>query len=97
MLELDVSPQADSDLDELWLYIAQDQPVNADRYLAKLLEVARKLADFPGMGRHRPELAEGLRSFPVDGYNLYYRVSGDKLELVRVLSAARDIRQIFPE
>lgn len=79
----------------IWLYIAEDQPINADRYLDKLQDKALKLAEFPDLGRDRPELVEGLKSFPVDRYNLYYQITDTKLILVRVLPADRDITIIF--
>lgn len=65
MLELEISVEAETDLLDIWLYIAEDQPINADRYLDKLLEKAQKLAEFPDLGRDRPELTEGLKSFPL--------------------------------
>ena len=79
----------------IWLYIAEDQPINADRYLDKLQDKALKLAEFPDLGRDRPELVEGLKSFPVDRYNLYYQITDTKLILVRILPADRDITIIF--
>ena len=88
MLELEISSRADSDLQDIWLYIAQDQPTNADCYLDKLLDAVDRLAEFPNIGRE-------LKSFPVGRYNLYYRISGNKLELLRVLSADLDISQIL--
>ena len=97
MSKLDISAQAKADLRQIWLYIAQDQPVNADRHIDKLRATAGKLADFPGLGRDCSELVSGMKCFPVGRYNLYYRVSGDgAVELMRVLAADRDIKQIFP-
>ena len=95
MPELEISVEAETDLLDIWLYIAEDQPINADRYLDKLQEKAQKLAEFPDLGRDRPELAEGLKSFPVDRYNLYYTLTQTKLILVRVLPGDRDISAIF--
>lgn len=100
MLELEISPEAENDLLEIWLYIADDHPVNADRYLDKLHEKIIKLIEFPDIGRDRPDLVEanttkGLKSFPVDPYNLYYQVTDTKLLLVRVLPGDRDITLIF--
>lgn len=95
MPALETSPEAEADLLAIWLYIADDQPVNADRFLSGLQEIMRKLAVFPGMGRDRPELAVGLKSFPVDHYNIYYRVTNTALVLVRVLHGSRDIDVIF--
>ncbi|TQV65747.1 type II toxin-antitoxin system RelE/ParE family toxin [Exilibacterium tricleocarpae] len=95
MLELEISPEAEDDLLDIWLYIAEDQPINADRYLDKLQTKAQTLAEFPDLGPDRPELAEGLKSFPVDRYNLYYTVTESRLILVRVLPGDRDITAIF--
>lgn len=94
MPELEVSPEAENDLLDIWLHIAKDQPLNADRYLDKLLEKAQKLSEFPDLGRARPELGDGVKSFPVDRYNLYYRVDSTNLTLVRVLLGSRDIVMI---
>ena len=95
ILELETSSEAEGDLLAIWLYIAEDQPVNADRYLDKLQEKALKLAEFPDLGRDRPELVKGLKSFPVDRYNLYYQITDTKLILVRVLRADRETTVIF--
>ena len=59
--------------------------------MEKLNEKAKKLADFPDMGVSRPELADQLRSFPVDRYVLFYRGVSDGIELVRVLHSSKDI------
>lgn len=95
MATLIISPQADQDLLDIWCYIAEDNPINADRFLDKLLEAANKLAEFTGIGTQRPELAEGIFSFPVDRYILYYRPANDGIELVRVFNASRDISPLF--
>jgi toxin ParE1/3/4 len=95
MPELIISPEAESDLLDIWFYIAQDSPVNADRFLDKLEEKALKLCEFSEIGLDRPELAEGLKSFPVDHYLLYYRPTSAGIELARVLRGSRDINTLF--
>lgn len=47
------------------------------------------------MGRLRDELTEGLRSFPVGRYVIFYRIVQDGVEIVRVLHGARDLDSIF--
>jgi toxin ParE1/3/4 len=42
-------------------------------------------------GRERPELAPGLRSFPVGNYLLFYLPLPGGIDLVRVLSGYMDI------
>lgn len=95
MAELLISPEAEEDLIDIWFYIAQDSPVNADNYIDKLEQAGQKLADSPGMGVERGELAPQLKSFPVDRYILFYRVINTGVELVRVVRGARDLPAQF--
>lgn len=66
MSTLIISPEAEQDLLDIWLYIAEDSPVNADRFLDRLEGKGLKLAEFTEIGIDRPELAADLKSFPVD-------------------------------
>lgn len=95
MAEVILAPQAEQDLLEIWLYIADDQPVHADRFLDRLETATQRLAAFTEIGTDRPELAAGLRSFPVERYILYYRTHSGGIEVVRVLHASRDITLLF--
>jgi len=94
MPQLIISPEAEADLIEIWLYIAEDNPVNADRFLDKLHEKAQRMAE-ADLGVERPELGKGMKSFPVDRYVLFYRPIERGVELVRVLVSSRDIRLVF--
>ena len=91
MLEVVRLPQAEEDLVDIWRYIADDSEAAADRLLDRFADVARKLARHPEAGRSRPELAEGLRSFVIGNYVLFYLVGRSKLIIVRVLSRYLDI------
>jgi toxin ParE1/3/4 len=88
-------PQAETDLDDIWWYIAQDNPDNADRLLDKIEERCQWLAQFPRMGVSRKELAHGLRSLAVGNYLIFYLPIADGIEVVRVMSGMRDIDAIF--
>jgi toxin ParE1/3/4 len=92
--DLRISPTAENDLIEIWLYIAEDQPVNADRFLDRLYSAMQKLAENPEIGVMRSYLFPDLRCFPVSHYVIYYRTQISALEIVRVLSASRDIDAI---
>lgn len=85
------SPQAQEDLIDVWTYIAASNDVAADRLLDRVRAKLAALADSPGIGRPRSELASGLHSFTVRPYVLLYRQIDDGIELVRVLHGARDL------
>ena len=88
-------PLAEADLDDIWWYIAQDNPDAADRLLDKIEEQCQALAQFPNMGINRDELMPTLRSFPVGNYLVFYLPTDDGVEVVRVLSGMRDIDALF--
>jgi toxin ParE1/3/4 len=88
-------PLAEANLDDIWWYIAQDNPDAADRLLDKIEEQCQALAQFPQMGINRDELMPALRSFPIGNYLIFYLSTDDGVEIVRVLSGMRDIDALF--
>ena len=90
-----ISETARKDLDEIWWYIAQDDPLAADRFIQRLLSKLPALASMPRMGRKRDDLSAGLRSFPVRDYIIFYRSTEDGVEVARVLHGAQDLPPLF--
>jgi toxin ParE1/3/4 len=88
-------PLAEYDLDDIWWYIAQDNPEAADRLLDRIEERCRALAGFPEMGVNREELMHGLRSLPIGNYVVFYLAIERGIEIVRVLPGMRDIDAFF--
>lgn len=85
---------AQSDLLEAWLFIAEENLVAADRLLDQIDREVSTLLLQPLMGRARPELATGVRSWPTSTpYILFYVADEKSLTVLRVLHHARDIRQ----
>jgi|SRR5580658_6867547 toxin ParE1/3/4 len=88
--------QAAEDLSDIWDYIAAANVDAADRVLASLERAMRKLARSPGIGHLREELADRHhRFFLVFSYLVVYRPSTKPLEVIRVLSASRDVQSIL--
>lgn len=87
--------QAEEDLIEIWIYIAQDNPEVADRVLDDIEQRFHALADNPLMGRLRPDIALELRYFTVGKYLILYRTVPDGIQIVRVIHGARDLSHLF--
>ena len=83
-------PLADDDLLAAWLHIVDDNPIAADNYVDRVFHVCTLIADNPGMGTERPELSEGLRSFPVDNHVVFYTVDDAGITVLRVWPAAQN-------
>lgn len=88
--------QAQDDLVEIWVFIAEDNPSAADRFIETIDQKCRLLARTPELGQSREELAPSLRSFPIGNYTIFYRPLETGIELIRVLSSYRDIPSLFP-
>ncbi len=86
---------AEADLDGIWLHIARDNVPAANRFIDTLGQKCRMLAGQSKMGQLRPELAPNLRSFVVGNYVIFYRPTGDGIEIARVIHSARDIDAQF--
>lgn len=98
MAKLIASFAAEQDLIEIWEYIAEDNAINASRFLRLINEKCLLLAGNPLIGIERSELATNLRSFPVGHYIIFYKpILAAGMELVRVLHASRDINLEFEQ
>jgi toxin ParE1/3/4 len=95
MNQFRVSEAARSDLDEIWFYIADDNPDAADKFIRALVSRFPMLASMPEIGREREELSPRLRSFPVGNCIIFYRPMENGVEIARVLHGARDFPPLF--
>jgi toxin ParE1/3/4 len=88
-----LAPQAESDLDDIWYYVAQESAnlEIADRLIDSIVERFLLLASHPHIGRSRSDLRPGLRSFAVGAYVIIYRVDGADVLVLRVLRGSRDL------
>ncbi|MCP3960281.1 MAG: type II toxin-antitoxin system RelE/ParE family toxin [bacterium] len=91
-----VSPAASRDLDEIWEYIAEDSFDAADRWLDKLEKAIQLLAEMPAIGHIREDLTDKpVRFWPVGRYLIIYRGKQKPIEIVRVVSAYRDVTALL--
>jgi len=56
MTGYDFHPEAETDLDEIWDFIADDNIDAADRVIADILQALSSLVPFPHQGHRRPDL-----------------------------------------
>ncbi len=85
------SGPARRDLDEIWDYIAGNDPIAANKFLDKILKAAQSYANQPRLGEARFDLMPDCRHFSVGQYVIYYRPVVDGIELIRILHGARSV------
>ncbi|MDH3598736.1 MAG: type II toxin-antitoxin system RelE/ParE family toxin [Candidatus Tectomicrobia bacterium] len=96
--------RAREDVEELWLFIAQEDIAAADRYLDELEERAHTYAMHPDIGQIEPDIAERLEramglEFPVDitirsflhrNHRCYYIPDDEGIYILRVIDMRRE-------
>jgi toxin ParE1/3/4 len=94
-----LAPQAEIELDEIWYYAATESGSVeiADRLIDRITECFFLLATHPHMGCQRDDLRSGagLRSFPVGRFIIFYRITGEDVDILYVIPAARDIEPLL--
>ncbi|MFN0103297.1 MAG: type II toxin-antitoxin system RelE/ParE family toxin [Bryobacteraceae bacterium] len=65
MTGYELSPEAETDIFEIWRVIAENGVAAANRVEDELLETFGSLARFPGQGQFRRDLSGRLRFWPV--------------------------------
>ena len=98
---LRVLPAADSDVDDLAEYIAQDSIEQAMRFYDAVNATYKMILQAPERwalyGFTHPRLSD-LRKRSVLGFPnhlVFYRIDADIVEMVRVLHGARDLPALF--
>ena len=98
MAGLLISPEAEADLDDIWVYIARESQSieRAELFLDRFAVFFSRLARNPYLGRQRDDLRPGYRSFPIGDYVVFYRLTGTgEILVLRVIHGRRDLERIF--
>lgn len=97
MKRVNITPAANRDANEIFAYIARDDPVAAGELIQRIFQSAKRLADFPERGRARAELGPGARAIIVGRYLILYRVGPDTVDIMRVVHGARDLAGLLDD
>jgi toxin ParE1/3/4 len=91
-----LAPEAETDLDDVWLHIASNSSVEtADRFVDSLTDRFFLLSAHPFAGRRRDDLWPEIRLFPAGDYVVLYFVEGSDVRITRVVDGRRDLEALF--
>ena len=91
-----VAPETLQDLQDIWDFIARDNPETADHLQEEFFGAFGGLAAMPGKGHTREDLTDlPVRFFPLHSYLIVYRSDPAPLQIVAVLHGARDIPTVL--
>ena len=93
-----LTPATRDDLIEIWTYIANDSVDRADQVIADLYDAFGRLAQSPGIGHYRDDLADRRHRFwVVYSYIVVYRWKAAPLQIIAVFHGSRHLRALLPE
>jgi plasmid stabilization system protein ParE len=87
---------AKGDLFQIIEFLRERNPRAAGTVCRDLRNAMRKLAEFPGMGHFRDDLAgHGVRFWSIHSYLIVYRTDEKPLQVLRVLHGAQNLARYF--
>ncbi len=95
-----LSPEAEVELDGIWLYIARRSGSIeiANRLIDAMVDRCWLLGQHPQLGRRRDhDLRLGLRSFAVGEYVIIYSIEGGDALILHVMRGSRDIEGLLTD
>lgn len=86
-----LSPRAESDLEEIWLYTFKNWSLKqADHYHNAIVEAFEDLAVGDKTG-HPVDIREGYFKYPVGAHLVFYRFNETGLVIIRILHQRMDV------
>jgi len=94
-------PQAERDIEECFVFIAEDNLDTGVYFLAAVEDSLEQIAKYPLIGKQRnfaDKQFQNVRMWRVKGfesYLIFYAVTENQIEMIRVLHSSRDIEDLF--
>ena len=86
-------PEAYRDIEEIWEYVAADNPSAADDIVEEIYEMIQRLVPFPGQGHARQDLtSRPLRFQILRDYVIVYAPAEQPLLVIGVIHGRRNPR-----
>ena len=80
---------AQRDLAQIHAFIGQDSPITASRFVAQLVQHARKIGDHPLAGRATDEADVRVMTAPRLRYLIFYTVVADEVHITHIRHTSR--------
>ena len=97
MMEVVITARAESDLDDIFDYIATDNATNAWLFVQELRAKAMSIGYLPRAYPLRPQYAPDVRAAFYQSYVILFRVGREAVEILHFVHGARDLRRLFKD
>lgn len=92
-----ISTEALRDMEQILDYLTNTNISAGEKFLEEFSKKCRYLIQFPLMGRSYREIRPYLRGLPMKNYIIFYRLTEQGLEIMRVIKGERDLDALFSE
>ena len=82
------------DLESILEFISRDKPRAAIGWVSRLEEKCISIAENPRSGQMMPHLGKGVRASVLGRYMIFHRVSGERVEILRVIPGGPDVTSL---
>ena len=97
MAKIRWSHEAEQWLQEIYEYIAQDNPTAAGKVVTAIYDKAQLLSSFPKLGHtYRSESEGEIRVLLYGHYRIAYIISADSIDILGVFHGALEISRYLP-
>jgi toxin ParE1/3/4 len=94
VLPVEISAEAERDLEQITDYIARDNPAAAEAWVTKLIAAARAAGTNPRAGRIVPEWRDpDVREVFLRTYRIIYRVESARIVVLTVFEGRRRLQR----
>ena len=93
-MAIEWSRRARIDILDLREYLGKDSPIDARRFVERMISAIENLETFPTMGRRVPE-ADGrddMRELIYRGYRIIYQTRANQLFIVTIIHGSRNLQ-----
>ena len=93
-----ISKKAISDLQEIWLYTFEKWPSQqADRYYKLIFDEINCICKNNAAGKSMDHVRKGYRASKVKSHLIFYKLSNETIEVIRILHERMDIENRITE
>ncbi|MEB3233017.1 MAG: type II toxin-antitoxin system RelE/ParE family toxin [Leptolyngbyaceae bacterium] len=92
-----LAPSAIADLEDISNYFLERNVEAGERLFQKFNKRFQSLTQFPNLGKPYPSLHPNIRGLLEQNYIVFYQVSPEAVEIVRIIDARRNILELFKQ
>ncbi|NER47773.1 MAG: type II toxin-antitoxin system RelE/ParE family toxin [Symploca sp. SIO1B1] len=92
-----LAPSAIADLKEISDYFLEVNVEAGEQLFQKFNKRFESLTRFPKLGKLYPKLHPEIRGLLEQNYIIFYRISSESVEIVRIVDARRNLLELFKE